>query len=259
MQKRHVDRLQYFRELAHTCERYYIPYIKDFLDVQSHISILEIGCGDGGNLLPFAKKGHETVGVDISANRINGAKSFFEIENVYAKFICEDILRLNDYKEYFDLVICHDVIEHIYNKQEMLSRVEYFLKPKGLLFIGFPAWQMPFGGHQQICHNRLLSKLPFFHLLPKGIYKFILSLGRESNECINELLSIKKTRITIEEFENIVAKTSLEVVNRRLYFINPHYEIKFGLKPRLLLNTISNFKYLRNYFTTSCFYILRKS
>ena len=55
MQKRHVDRFQYFRELAHTSEQYFIPYIKEHLDVENPISILEIGCGDGGNLLPFAK------------------------------------------------------------------------------------------------------------------------------------------------------------------------------------------------------------
>lgn len=123
MQKRHTNRLQYFRELAQTSERYFIPYIKNFLDTNNPISILEIGCGDGGNLLPFAKRGDEVVGVDISVNRINGAKSFFEQEKANAHFICADILKLNEYKGYFDLVICHDVIEHIANKQEMLSRI----------------------------------------------------------------------------------------------------------------------------------------
>ena len=259
MQKRHIDRLQYFRELAQTRERYCLPYIKDFLDMAGPISILEVGCGDGGNLLHFAKIGYEVVGVDISANRINDAKSFFEQENANAKFICSDILKLNGYKSYFDLVICHDVIEHIGNKQEMLSRIECFLKPKGLLFIGFPAWQMPFGGHQQICHSKLLSITPFFHMLPPNLYKYILSLGGENVECINELLSIKSTKITIELFEKLVAQTSFDIVDRRLYFVNPHYEVKFGLKPRRLLKPLSEMSYIRNFFSTSCFYILKKS
>jgi len=43
MQKRHVDRFQYFRELAHTSEQYFIPYIKEHLDVENPISILETG------------------------------------------------------------------------------------------------------------------------------------------------------------------------------------------------------------------------
>lgn len=37
MQKRHIDRLQYFRELAQTSERYFMPYIKDFLDMAGPI------------------------------------------------------------------------------------------------------------------------------------------------------------------------------------------------------------------------------
>ena len=139
----------------------------------------------------------------------------------------------------------------------MLSRIECFLKPKGLLFIGFPAWQMPFGGHQQICHSKLLSITPFFHMLPPNLYKYILSLGGENVECINELLSIKSTKITIELFEKLVAQTSFDIVDRRLYFVNPHYEVKFGLKPRRLLKPLSEMSYIRNFFSTSCFYILK--
>lgn len=60
MQKRHIDRLQYFRELAQTSERYFMPYIKDFLDMAGPISILEVGCGDGGNLLHFVEKPEQT-------------------------------------------------------------------------------------------------------------------------------------------------------------------------------------------------------
>ncbi len=259
MQKRHTDRSQYFQELAQTSEKYFIPYIESILDINKPISILEIGCGDGGNLLPFAKRGHEVIGIDISVNRIKGAISFFEQEQATAKFICDDILNIKEYKGYFDLIICHDVIEHIDNKQELLSRMEYFLKHTGLIFIGFPAWYMPFGGHQQICHNKLLSIMPFIHLLPKNLYKKVLSLGNESNDCINELFLIKRTGITIENFERLVNKTSLEIVDRRLYLINPHYEVKFGLKPRRLSKLFSNVFILRNFLSTSCFYLCKLS
>ena len=127
----------------------------------------------------------------------------------------------------------------------------------GLMFMSFPAWQMPFGGHQQICRNRLLSHLPFYHLLPKSIYRRMLKMGGESNDCTKELLNIKRTRCSIEHFEHIVKKSPFEIVNRTLYFINPHYEIKFHLRPRRLWGLIGSIPYLRNFFTTSCFYILK--
>lgn len=256
MQKRHTDRQLYFYELAHTSEKYFMPYIKTFLDMSKPISILEIGCGDGGNLLPFARQGHEVVGIDISSNRIKDAACFFAKENVDAQFICADVLKFDGYENHFDLVICHDVIEHIANKQGILNRIECFMKPTGILFMAFPAWQMPFGGHQQISHNRLLSKLPYIHLFPTPLYERLLSFAREKEDCIRELLSIKSTRITIEYFEKLISKTSLDIVDRRFYLINPHYEVKFGIRPRVLSKFVSRIPRLRNFLSTSCFYVL---
>lgn len=122
--------------------------------------------------------------------------------------------------------------------------------------MSFPAWQMPFGGHQQICKSRILSHLPFFHLLPKALYKKVLEIGGESSFCIQELLNIKETKCPIELFQKSIKDTNFTVVNCTPWFINPHYEVKFGLKPRRLWSLISKIPYIRNFFTTSSFYIL---
>lgn len=91
---------------------------------------------------------------------------------------------------------------------------------------------MPFGGHQQICKNKIVSHLPFIHLLPSFLYKTVLKLFGENSGCIKELLSIKQTKITIELFEGIIAESNVNIVDRCLWFINPHYKQKFNLKPR---------------------------
>lgn len=82
-------------------------------------------------------------------------------------------------------------------------------------------------------------------------------MSGENEDCIKELLSIKETRTPIELFERLVRKNRIIVVDRQLFFINPHYEIKFGLMPRKLSAIIAGIPYLRNFFTTSCFYILK--
>ena len=127
----------------------------------------------------------------------------------------------------------------------------------GVIFMSFPAWQMPFGGHQQMCRSRLLSHLPFFHLLPMTLYEWILRVWKEDERCIRELLNIKRTKCPIELFERII-KENFEVIDRTFYFINPHYEVKFHLRPRKLYSVIGVIPYIRNFFTTSCFYCLRK-
>ena len=133
-----------------------------------------------------------------------------------------------------------------------------YLSAGGVIFISFPAWQMPFGGHQQIARGRVVSHLPFIHLLPRTLYKWILDTGGEEEDTIKELLSIKETKCTIEMFQNLVKQTGYQIVDQQLFFINPHYEVKFGLSPRKLGRVLSSVPYLRNFFSTSCFYLLKK-
>lgn len=256
MQKRHSDRAIYFKELSITSKEYLAPYILRWYTVKQNTSVLEIGCGEGGNLLPFSLMGCHTVGVDISVGRIEEAKSFFSEAGAKGTFIADDIFKVKGLEHGFDIIICHDVIEHIADKSLLLSNLSRYLKRDGVIFMAFPAWQMPFGGHQQICKSSLLSHLPFIHLLPTQLYRLILRTFGENDDCIKELLSIKQTYVTIEQFENLLMSTDLHIEDRQLWFINPHYKVKFGLRPRKLHPIISAIPYLRNFFCTSCFYIL---
>lgn len=257
MQERHKNRQQYFKELTETSKRYFIPYIQRFHTVGVGGNVLEIGCGEGGNLMPFAEMGCNVIGVDIAACRINEARAFFEAERIKGEFIADDIFNLNDLRHNFDIIICHDVFEHIDNKMGFLKKLgELVLSPQGVVFMAFPAWQMPFGGHQQICRSKILSRFPFIHLIPASLYRLLLKSFGESDGCICELLDIKRTKVSIESFERLLRQSSFKTENRQLWFINPHYEIKFGLTPRRLPAMISNIPYLRNFFSTSCWYML---
>ncbi|MGL6022221.1 MAG: hypothetical protein ACRC0A_03845 [Chitinophagaceae bacterium] len=88
------------------------------------------------------------------------------------------------------------------------------------------------------------------------VYKRILKLFKESQTIIDELLDIKSCQISIGQFEKLAKEKGFSIKNKRLYFINPHYETKFNLKPRILYSLLGKIPYIRNFFTTSCFYIL---
>lgn len=257
MQERHQDRFRYFNELAATSREYFIPYINSHFPIMAGTQVLEIGCGEGGNLLPFARKGCRVTGVDIAKTRINQAEEFFREAKAEGKFIASDIFLLKDLEGVFDVIICHDVFEHIAAKQKLLEQLHHYLKPGGVIFFSFPAWQMPFGGHQQICRNHLTSHLPFIHLLPTYFYRKLLQASGEDSSCIAELMSIKETGVTIEQFEHLTQITNWEIENRLLYFINPHYQVKFRLTPRKLWQPLTHLPILRNFLCTSCFYLLR--
>ena len=256
MQKRHKDRRQYFDEEVQTTEKYYIPYLEKYLDSFPD-TVFEVGCGEGGNLLPFARRGSDVVGLDIEEERIRQAEDFFGQNGQKGLFIACDILSLKGLDRRFRLIMLHDVIEHIMDKKALLLLLKDYLEKDGFVYIGFPAWYMPFGGHQQIARNGFVSHCPFLHLLPYALYSRLLNMLEKDKGIVRELLSVKRTRCTIEMFRKLAEQTGYEIVNEQLYFINPHYEVKFRLRPRKLYGFIGAIPFVRNFFSTSCFYLIR--
>lgn len=260
MKDRYKNRRLYFDELAETSSVYFMKYISEFYDFAHLHKVLEIGCGEGGILMPFAKMGCDVYGVDISKTKIENAMLFFSENQLEGQFICCDFLQMNltEYTGIYDLIIVHDVIEHIEpdSKREFMLRARSLLKEDGVMFAAFPAWKMAFGGHQQIC-SKHFCRIPFLHLLPTYLYECYLNLLGEDDATIMELLSIKKAGMSIESFEKLCSCTNIAILDRQLWLINPHYKAKFGLKPRRMSISLSKNKWLRNYMSSSCLYILK--
>ena len=257
MQKRHADRQLYFNEQSITTQTYVIPFIEKHKQITADSNILEIGCGEGGNIKPFLDLGCQVTGIDINGGQIAIAKEIYSVHpnNRNLTLICEDIYKVTELHNKFDIIIIRDVIEHIPNQELFLPFIKRFLSPHGVIFVAFPPWQNPFGGHQQICNNKLLSHLPWFHLLPRPVYKKVLEWG---NVNPGGLLEIKDTGISLERFLSIVHKEKYRIAEEVLYFINPNYETKFNLHPRKLWRFL-NIPYIRNFYTTCGYYILKNS
>ena len=259
MQKRHKNKPQYFDEQALTTLNFVVPFLSDLVKFDSETTVLEIGCAEAGNLKPFLDMGCKCTGIDISCGRIELAKEFYNDHpnRQNLTLVCEDIYKVSPDKKY-DVIIMRDVIEHIPDQEKFMGFVKSFLKSDGKFFLAFPPWQNPFGGHQQICSNRLLSKLPWFHLFPRGFFRLFLKWTGESEGTITALLEIKDTGISIERFERILKREHYKIKNRVFWFINPNYQTKFGLKPRKQTKIITSIPLVRNFFTTAMYYVISK-
>ncbi len=257
MQKRHKDRKKYFNEQVYTSRKYVIPYLNTFLSTKE-IRVLEIGCGEGGNLVPFLEADCQVVGVDLAQDKITNGKRYLSdyISNKQCHLYSKNIFEMDSLGE-FDLIFFRDVIEHIEDHERLLAFCRGHLKADGFIFIAFPPWQNPFGGHQQML-NSFLSKLPFIHLLPSDFYRGLLVLTGERKAVIDELVDLRKSKVTLEYFQKLVARNLLNIVDLRLYLINPNYEIKFKLKPVILNKFFMKIRYVRNFYSTTCYSVLRK-
>ncbi|MCX6319549.1 MAG: class I SAM-dependent methyltransferase [Bacteroidetes bacterium] len=254
----HADRKRYFFIQAFNASKYVIPFIEEKFPVQPGMRVLEIGCGEGGVLKAFIEKGCDTVGVELDAPRVELAREYMADELAAGKirFVVKDIYKVDIEQELmgkFDIILLKDVIEHIHDQPKLIGWMRLFLKPGGIIFFGFPPWYMPFGGHQQICHSKI-SRLPYIHLLPRGLYRWIL---KKKKEPVDDLMEIRDTRISIERFERICKETGYSFLHVRHYLLNPIYEWKFGWKPRRQVWLIRVIPFIRNFFTTCVYYVIQ--
>lgn len=254
----HADTKRYFEMQQLNAEKYVLPFIEQKFPIQPGYRVLEIGCGEAGVLLPFLKKQCIAVGVELHASRLIMANEMLKdyVAAGKIRFVAKDIYEVDIEKELggkFDIIILKDVIEHIHNQPKLIATMKSFLNPNGCIFFGFPPWQMPFGGHQQMNSNKWLSKLPYYHLLPKRMYKWIL---KKYNGPVEELLEIKDTGISIERFEKIAQQKKYTIINKTHFLINPIYQYKFGWKPRKQFWLIRHLPCIRNYLTTCVYYLI---
>jgi ubiquinone/menaquinone biosynthesis C-methylase UbiE len=210
-----------FIEQSQTSEMYILPY------TGIPRTVLEIGCGEGGNLLPYFNRRCKVTGIDKSDSKIDYAQSHcpypYDVE-----FINEDIFKVNSQK--YDLIIIKDVLEHL-NCKNLMDILHRFMKDDSKVFITFSPWCMPFGGHQQCCKS-FLRYIPYLHLLP--FYESLLRLC-ESPAKVNALMEIKETRLSIRRFKKII-KDDYRIEKEAFWLINPSYDARFGLKPVKFIN-----------------------
>jgi len=260
--KFHENREIYFNHQTLTTQKYIIPFIEKDFPINPDMDVLEIGCAEAGVLKAFLDKGCNAVGVDLSTRKLDIARSILskEIQEKRLTLINKNIYEKEFREKFigkFNLIILKDVIEHIPDQKNLIGFLSTFLKSNGVIFFSFPPWQMPFGGHQQMCKNKFLSILPYFHLLPMKFYNSLLRLFGESEEKIKGLSENKKTGISIERFEKIIKNMKHLILQKRFFLINPIYEYKFKLKPKEQFRVMGSIPYFRNFVTTCVYYLIK--
>ena len=147
MQKRHADRQLYFNEQSITTQKYVIPFIEKHKPITADSHILEIGCGEGGNIKPFLDLGCQVTGIDINGGQIAIAKEIYSVHpnNRNLTLICEDIYKVTELHNKFDIIIIRDVIEHIPKPRIILAFYKEVLKSSRYYFRSLSTLANPFG------------------------------------------------------------------------------------------------------------------
>ncbi len=259
----HSDKKNYFDIQYMNSKESIVPFVSKYIQLDERTRVLEIGSAEAGVLKAFTDSGCHCTGIELSPERVELARQLMkpELEAGRVRFFAKNIYDIDIKKDIgfkFDLIILKDVIEHIHDQEKFIPFMSNFLNPQGKVFLGFPPWFNPFGGHQQMCDHKLLARTPYFHLLPKPVYKLILKLFKEKKEKVDMFLEVKETGISIERFERIVKKNNFRILDRIFYFIPPIYKYKFKLKPKRQNALIAKIPYIRDFISMSTYYIIQK-
>jgi len=255
----HDNLTRYFEHQFRVTADYVIPFVEQSGPIPAGVRVLEIGCGEAGVLKAFLERGARAVGVDRNGRRLaRGTKLLADaLREGRLTLLHQDAAELaaqTEYRGYFDLIVLKDVIEHIDDRPGLFALMAKLLRPGGRIFLSFPPWQMPFGGHQQICKSWLLSHTPYFHLLPMPAYRAVLAALSESPSRIESLVATKQTGISVSDFESAVSRAGYCIKSKRLYLFNPIYALRFGLAARVQSAWISRLESVRDFVTTCAYY-----
>jgi ubiquinone/menaquinone biosynthesis C-methylase UbiE len=113
--------------------------------------VLEDGCGVGEYLVHLAEHAQQAIGLDYEFERTLEAR--IKVPEV----VCGAGEKLPFPDNYFDLVLSHEVLEHVQDDQQAVNEIIRVLKPGGRLILFVPNRGYPFETHG---------------IYWKGVYKF---------------------------------------------------------------------------------------
>lgn len=97
--------------------------------------LLDLACGTGGFSNEFAKRGVEVIGVDISPEMLDVARSNSEESGLDVLYLCQDAAHLDLFGTVDGAICCQDSLNHITDYEDLreaFKKVALFLEKDGL-------------------------------------------------------------------------------------------------------------------------------
>ena len=165
----------------------------------SSMNVLELGAGKGGYSLIFKKKAKSFIVSDVDKPKIleDNSSLVYKRIDVTKKFPFKD--------NTFDFIFSCSLIEHIKYPMIMLKESKRILNKNGYLYLSFPPFYSPVGGHQ----------LKPFHLLGEKISIKIVNFLKNKNIKSYDTLwkNFGLYRRTIKEVKRLLLEEKFHVID----------------------------------------------
>lgn len=221
-------------------------------------AVAEIGCGEAGVLDAFIAKGATNpLGTDISTYRLGVGKKIADSLGLNLTLTEHDIIGNEPQEQWrnaYNLVLLRDVIEHLDDTYAALSNIRKILAPGGWLYVTFPPYNSPFGGHQHLLQNGW-GKLPYMHLLPDALFQPMIHTSKRPAD-IEEVQRLRNIRLSASKFMAAAEKAGYTIHHQEYYLFRPVFKLKFGL-PTIKITALSGLPLVTSLFSLEAAYLLR--
>ncbi|PZV07686.1 MAG: hypothetical protein DCF32_06640 [Leptolyngbya sp.] len=235
-----------------------VPWLRQHLDLTG-LRVGDFGCHQGGILQVLRDDCAIASGVGFDLNHQAITTSpLATSQNFYLQE--QDILALDPKHYPFDLVLFRDSLEHIPHYLEALAKAQACLATGGYIFVSFPPYYSPFGGHQQYAKNGF-KLCPYVHYLPDELFFRLVQCEdnayMSAAESTGDLRSIRQTQLTLGKLEKAARRLNLEVAARELFLLRPAFKVRYGL-PVISASFLENLPLVREVVVMGAYYLLRQ-
>jgi len=160
---------------------------------------LEVGCSTGMNTNYLADFFGDCTGIDIDDKAVNYG---FLHRKPNAGFVVGDAMYLPFPDNFFEVVVCNHVYEHVPDSHQLMKEIFRVLKPRGFCYFAAGNKYSVIEGHYT---------LPFLSWLPKPIADIYLQISRKGTKYYENHLSYFQLKHLVQKFS--VTDYTLKIIH----------------------------------------------
>jgi SAM-dependent methyltransferase len=250
--------MDYFDYQLRVAREVVIPWVERRMPISGK-SVADFGAHGGGMLRALRESGAGSgLGIELNADLV--AASRFEPDEHF-RLVVADLTELDPDAGRFDLVLLHDVLEHVVDVEAVLRAARASLAPEGRVFVSFPPYWSPYGGHQHLAAGAARF-VPWIHVLPApAFFRVARPADNEymsSRDSLEDMVSVRRTRLSLRRAEQAYAAAGLAVASSEFFVLRPEYTVRYGIRS-VASATVGRAPGLREVLPTGAFYLLAAS